>query len=92
MELAAEVLADVEEGLVANPTAVAAPAELVLRAAEPWSPDNHELFPAAARARAVFVAWVGRQLARSLRLRGSGGLADVWVPFVMPHAVERHST
>ena len=49
----------------------------------------YELFPAAARAHAVFVRWLGPQLARSLRMAGSGGLADVWVPFVMPHAVSR---
>ena len=69
----------------AQPHPRGAAAALVLRAAEPWSPSNHELFPAAARAHAVFVRWLGPQLARSLRVAGSGGLADVWVPFVMPH-------
>ena len=72
---------------VTGPTVHAA--ALVLRAAAPWSPSNHALFPTAARAHAVFVVWLGRQLARSLRVGGSGGLADVWEPFVMPHAVVR---
>ena len=64
-------------------------AELVLRAAAPWSPSTHHLFPAAARARVPFVIWLGRELARELRMESAGALADVWEPFVLPHAVGR---
>ena len=33
------------------------PADLVLRAAQPWAPATHDLFPTASRARAVAVLW-----------------------------------
>ena len=72
-------------------------ADLVLRAAEPWSPQTHHLFPSEARARAVEAMLLGEQLSREARFEreddpGAGlALWDVWLPFVVPHAVERGS-
>jgi ankyrin repeat protein len=63
-------------------------AELIVRAAGPWSPHAHPLFPAHARARAVELLLLGRQLARQ-RFEQAGGLVDVWVAHVMPLAVVR---
>ena len=40
------------------------PAGLVLAAAQPWSPQTHELFPAAVRAHAVEVLVLGHRLSR----------------------------
>ena len=60
-------------------------AELVVRAAS-WSPDSHELFPAAVREHAVELLKIGQKLAdderASLRLP-----TEVWQCHVMPHAV-----
>ena len=67
------------------------PARLVLQAAEPWSPENHHLFPARARARARFLAKVGNVLAQRYAPLSPSGLGDVWVTAVMPLAVHRHS-
>ena len=53
-------------------------ADLVLRAAEPWSPQTHQLFPSEARARAVELTLLGSQLER---------WTDVWMVFVVPYAV-----
>ena len=64
-------------------------AQLVVRAAAPWSPETHELFPAAARARVPCLLWLGKQLSKELRVGGAGGVKDLWVPHVMPHAVVR---
>ena len=67
-------------------------AELVMQAAEPWSPTNHWLFPDAARARAADLAHVGHLLAR--KFRGEEGveeqsLIDVWMTTLMPMAIHR---
>ena len=60
-------------------------ADLVLRAAEPWSPHRrtHHLFPSEARAHAVELWLLGVQ---SSPLREIG---DVWMAFVVPPAVQR---
>jgi ankyrin repeat protein len=67
-------------------------AELVVRAAAPWSPVvNHSLFPAPARARAVKLFVLGHLLSRErseLAIAGRA-LIDVWVEHVMPHALAR---
>ena len=71
-------------------------AALLLEAAEPWSPHTHELFPAAARARAVELTLLGELLCRSDGMHamlggGERALMDVWRDCVVPHAVERSS-
>ena len=68
------------------------PARLVLKAARPWSPENHALFPAAARARAVVLMRIGFRFSRLPRYETvAGGLFELWVANVMPHAVARES-
>lgn len=67
-------------------------AHLVLKAARPWSPANHVLFPAAARARAVTLMRIGFRFSRLPRYETvAGGLFELWVAHVMPHAVARES-
>ena len=60
--------------------ALAAAARLVVRAAEPWSPASHELWPSPARAyvRALLLVGVRMPVPH-----------DVWVAHVMPHVVWR---
>ena len=60
-------------------------ADLVLRAAEPWSPQTHQLFPSEARARAVELMLLGARFSREDR----SAIGDVWMAFVVPHAVAR---
>ena len=66
--------------------------ELVVRAAGPWSPESHELYPAAARERAVAVLRLGYLLAwapqEDQTCKGSA-LVDAWRGHVLPHVVER---
>ena len=71
-----------------TPSPVAA---LVLRAAKPWSPKNHELFPKAARERAVALLLLGYRLSHGTdRFAGvEGALFDVWRTTVMSFAVTR---
>ena len=68
-------------------------ADLVLRAAEPWSPQTHHLFPYYDRRDARELILLGAQLSRESRfddIHGSAmAIRDVWLAFVMPHAVER---
>ena len=66
-------------------------ARLVLRAAEPWSPANHELFPVAARARAVELVHIGFLLSRDARFTSGGpqAMMDTWRDCMMPHALHR---
>jgi hypothetical protein len=67
-------------------------AELVLRAAEPWSSDGHDLFPAAVRARAVELLRLGVLLSWQPRFQGVGGaLLDAWRQGVIPRAVGRYT-
>ena len=62
---------------------------LILRAAV-WSPEAHELFPPAARARAVILLKLGHLLAWSPQFAAEArSLVDAWVGFVLPHAVVR---
>ena len=60
-------------------------ADLVLRAAEPWSPQTHHLFPSEARARAVELMLLGARFSREDR----SAVGDVWMAFVVPYAVTR---
>ena len=68
-------------------------AHLVLRASQPWRPQTHALFPAAARARAVELMRLGRLLSNQPRFAdvrsAAVGLNDVWMSIVVPHAVGR---
>jgi hypothetical protein len=67
-------------------------AQLVVRAAAPWSPSvNHSLFPARARARAVKLFVLGHLLARERSELVIAGQAfiDVWAEHIMPHALAR---
>ena len=65
---------------------------LILKAAE-WSPQSHELFPTAARQRAVEVMRLGYLIAwDEERFNGEGaapGLVDLWRSFVLPGVVAR---
>jgi ankyrin repeat protein len=67
-------------------------AQLVVRAAAPWSPwVNHSLFPARARTRAVNLFVLGHLLARErpeLVIAGQAFI-DVWAEHVLPHALAR---
>ena len=64
-------------------------AQMLLRAADrSWSPHTHDLFPRAARVRAVELLWLGREL--STRFAGHGqALMDVWLWLIMPQAIGR---
>jgi hypothetical protein len=67
-----------------------AAAQLILRAAEPWSCETHHLFPVEARSQAVEVLKLGYLLASERRLTDAlGQLTDPWCEFVLPLAVER---
>ena len=71
---------------------VGSAAELLLRASEPWSPANHDIFPTAARARAVALVRQGFLLSREpARLQNGQSLGqsfmDVWRGIIMPFAV-----
>jgi hypothetical protein len=67
-------------------------AHLVLRAALPWEPNTHHLFPEAARARAYELLLVGYALSRSPPYAAhTQALLDVWVYGVMAYAIERTS-
>jgi hypothetical protein len=67
-------------------------ADLVLHAAEPWSPTTHHLFPSGARARAVDMMLIGCLLSRSTRFEAqANSLFDVWMDVLMPHVVLRSS-
>ena len=63
---------------------------LVLRAAAPWSPKTHHLFPEAARAQAVAAMRLGYQLAWSTRYESEAcSLVDAWISYVLPNLVDR---
>ena len=75
-----------EAGTVAEGSA----AQLVLRAAEPWSEANHALFPRAARALAVELQRLGHLLSRQERFhRQETALYDLWMEEVVPQVVAR---
>ena len=66
---------------------------LILKAAE-WSPQSHELFPTAARKRAVEVMRLGYLIAWDeerfdSREGAAPELADIWRGFVLPRVVVR---
>lgn len=65
-------------------------ADLVLRAAEPWSPSTHHLFPARARARASLLVRQGWLLSRTPPFHSQAqALVDVFRELVLPHAISR---
>ena len=67
-------------------------AALVLKAAEPWSPASHELFPDPARAHAVQLLLVGHSLSRLPKHESvAQAIFDIWLFHVMPHVVVRES-
>jgi hypothetical protein len=62
---------------------------IVVRASLPWSKDNHELFPKAARDRARVLLYLGKLLAKQPRFEGvSVAIEDVWWT-VMKYAITR---
>ena len=71
-----------------HPTGSAA-AQLIIRAAEPWSHVTHYLFPVPARSHAVELLRLGYLLAFREYPMQFGSLTDVWRKVVMPFAVER---
>ena len=69
-------------------------AGLILRAAQPWSPASHELFPAPARAAACTLLLIGESLAAKVAAHSANvgchaAFTDVWRSYVMPHAIVR---
>ena len=65
---------------------------LILEAAKPWSRKTHHLFPAPARARVRELVLLGELLSREDRFTGaSRAVHDVWMDFVIKHAVDRDS-
>ena len=64
-----------------------AAAQLVVRAAAPWSPHTRELWGARQRQRAVELLLLGHQLARHNLVRNTVAFADAWLECVMPHAL-----
>lgn len=71
-------------------TDVTSAAWLVLEASEPWNPSRHGLFPTPSRTFAVELLHIGYQLSRQPQFAGeSRAIADVWLEYVMPKAVER---
>ena len=76
-----------EKVLSAKKKTGAAAATLILKAAQPWSPATHDLFPERARADAVNALLLGYAFQRSERFSLP---IDVWRLHVMPHLVARH--
>ena len=64
-------------------------ASLVLKAAAPWSPATHYLFPAAARRRAWDILKLGHLIASAYVEQRPRELVDVWFSMLMPLAIER---
>ena len=63
-------------------------AALIVRAAEPWSPHNHELFPLETRQFAVSLHTIGYHLDYH---RGFRGFGELWVNRVLPEILDRQS-
>ena len=75
---------------VAGEVADGSTAHLVLEAAKPWSEATHALFPEAARAQAVELLRLGHLLSRQERFnRQETAFFDLWMGWVVPHAVTR---
>ena len=64
-------------------------ASLVLKAAAPWSPATHYLFPAEARRRAWDILKLGHLIAGAHVEQRPRELVDVWFSTLMPLAIER---
>jgi ankyrin repeat protein len=65
-------------------------ATLVLRAAQPWSPSVHHLFPKWARRHARDLLCIGFQLSRLPKFaREEQAIMDTWRHNVMPHVITR---
>jgi hypothetical protein len=85
-----EVGASSPLGLARQQPAGSAAAQLILRAAEPWSHSTHHLFPIEARSWAVEALRFGYLLALQRYPTEYGQLTDVWREVLLPLAVERH--
>lgn len=89
--IAREAVARLErEGRTDSPNFKAA--SLVASAALPWSPETHALFPSRARARAVSLLCIGKQVARQYGTAGGAdgsALMRAWIAHVQPRLVER---
>ena len=69
-------------------------AGLVVDAAQPWSPQTHELWPARGRAQAEALVRLGWRLSNTDRSPGPFGneaqsIMDAWRGLVMVHALVR---
>lgn len=63
---------------------------LVLRAAAPWNPKIHNLFPEAARERAVQMLLLGHLLSQQKRFSGQEvAIFDIWMQNIVPQLVRR---
>lgn len=63
-------------------------AELLVRAAAPWSPPTHALWPDAYRVRAIELTRLGWLLSRTPSFCGEeGALCDVWLSQVVPRVL-----
>ena len=80
-------IAEAEGG---SPSSDDSSAQLVLMASRRWSPRQHALFPAPARAHAVELLLLGHRLLASPLGGGSTAVLDVWVDRIMPQIVRRH--
>ena len=69
-------------------------ARLVVAAAQPWSPQTHELWPSGGRAHAKALVRLGWRLSNTQQSPGPFGneadaVMDTWRGIVMVHALER---
>ena len=63
---------------------------MVIRAAAPWSPSSHNLFPELTRIRACMLLRLGHLLAASANFEGETvAIVDAWLHHVMAHALSR---
>ena len=68
----------------------ASAAQLVLWAAQAWSPETHQFFPDRARALAVELLMLGHGLARlSAFAAEARSMSDAWTFHVIPQVLER---
>ena len=96
LELARQLLLQPQPAAAAANDAAAGreAARLVVSAAQPWSPQTHELWPARGRARAEALVRLGWRLSSTDRSPGPFGneaqsIMDAWRGLVMVHALVR---
>ena len=76
--------------LMYNIRTIDSAANIVIRAAQQWSPDTHDLFPRSSRARAIEMLLIGHRLSHEPRFGTEAmGLFDVWMIIIMPHLISR---